>query len=142
MGRGPAQPSPGKAPGTPGGMKILPTLTAFILLLLLAGTAAWALTPSDVKVAGEVYAYDALVPQRTLVALPSGDLTLSLCPAAEVQRLNRLTVGRCIVSPATIGDGTALVKSVRPAYRAQVQAAMTRSITYSAVDLRGGLVVQ
>lgn len=123
-------------------MNLFKTLAAFVLVLLLAGTAAWALTPSGVQVAGEVYAYDALVPKRTLVALPSGELTITLCPASEVHRLNRLTVGRCIVPPATIGDGTILVKSVQPAYRAQVQAAMTRSITYSALDLRDGLVVQ
>lgn len=123
-------------------MKLFKTLTAFVLVLLLAGTVTWALTPSGVQVAGEVYAYDALIPKRTLVAFPSGELTITLCPAAKVQRLNRLTVGRCIVPPADIGDGTVLVKSVRPAYRAQVQAAMTRSITYSALDLRDGLVVQ
>lgn len=123
-------------------MNLFKTLAAFVLVLLLTGTAAWALTTSGVQVAGEVYANDALMPKRTLVALPSGDLTLSLCPAAEVQRLNRLTLGRCIVPPADIGDGTVLVKSVRPTYRAQVQAAMTRSITYSALDLRDGLVVQ
>lgn len=135
-------PSPGKAPGSPGGMNLFKTLTAFVLVLLLAGTVTWATTPSGVQVAGEVYADDAVIPKRTLVALPSGELTISLCSAAQVQRLNRLTVGRCIVPPMTIGDGTALVKSVRPAYRVQVQAAMTRSITYSALDLRDGLVVQ
>lgn len=116
-------------------MKNINNAVKFVIALVAV---FFAVKPSDVQYVGHVYAPEALIRDRSLV-LVDGQLTVSTCTQQAIERLKAIYENKCIATE-DVGDADVLVKRVEPAFKARVQAAMTRSIQYASVELVDGIV--
>ena len=118
---------------------VIAAIVAFVLALAGAGI-AYCAKPANVEFVGTGYAYDALVKPRSIVKLEDGRMTVSTCTEQEVRTLKLANMSRCI-TPKYVGDGDLLVKSVVPAHKAEMRAAMTHSMVYTSIAVVDGYVV-
>lgn len=92
-------------------------------------------------VVAEVFIPEATLIQNRLIVTDGDRLVVVSCTREQLTQ-SRFSAGQCLSDVQYVGDGYALVKNVTPEYKARVQAAMTKSIVYTGLDIVDGHVLE